>query len=187
MTNDALRWKKLESEPGPEIPLFRVRIDRMRHPTSSTEFERMVLESPDWVNVIAITPERKVVMVEQYRFGVGELTIEPVAGIVDPGEESLDAAKRELLEEAGFGKGKWRSLGSVQANPAYHDNSCHHWLVEGVEPVQAPAPDDGEAIRVHLMSLDDIKQAISIGRIKHPLGLSALSRVFTLWDIPYVA
>ena len=184
-TEKDLHWEKLGSEPGPELPLFRVRYDTLRHPTSAQEFRRMVLETADWVNVVAVTDAGKIVMVEQYRFGVGELTLEPVAGMVDPGEESLDAAKRELLEESGFGKGNWRYLGSVQANPAIHDNHCHQWLAEGVEEVQAPAPDAGEAIRVHLMTLDEIKEAIVAGRIKHPLGLSALSRVFPLWELPF--
>ena len=186
MTDDSLRWEKLESESGPELPLFRVRFDTMRHPTSSTEFQRMVLETPDWVNVVAVTAEGKIVMVEQYRFGISDLTTEPVAGIVDPGEDSLDAGKRELLEETGFGDGQWRYLGSVQANPAFHDNLCHHWLAEGVVPVQAPSPDAGESIRVHLMTLDEIRQSIADGRLRHPLGLSALSRVFQLFDLPYV-
>ncbi len=186
MNDDELNWVKLGSEPGPDIPLFRVRMDRMRHPTSAVEFDRMVLETADWVNVVAITSDGMIVMVEQYRFGVGELTTEPVAGMVDSGEGSLDAAKRELLEETGYGNGNWRHLGSVQANPAIHDNHCHHWLAEGVDVVQAPSPDDGEAIRVHLMTLDDIKEAITAGKLKHPLGLSALSRVFPLWDLPYV-
>lgn len=186
MTDDALRWEKLGSEAGPELPLFRVRFDVVRHPTSSVTFKRLVLETNDWVNVVAVTREGNIVMVEQYRFGIGDLTIEPVAGMIDPGEESLDAAKRELLEETGFGEGRWRYLGSVQANPAIHNNLCHLWLAEDVVAVQSPTPDAGEAIHVHLMSLDEIKEAIDSGRLKHPLGLAALTRVFPLWELPYV-
>ena len=186
MKDKNLVWKKLDSQRGPELPLFRVRFDVLRHPTSEHEFTRMVLETPDWVNVVALTTDRKLVMVEQYRFGVGELTLEPVSGVVDAGEASLEAARRELLEEAGYGNGHWRYLGSVQANPAMHDNLCHHWLVEDAEPVQAPAPDDGEAIDVHLMTLDEVKCAIAEGNLKHPLALSALSRVFSLWELPFV-
>ncbi len=185
MDEEALRWTKLGSVAGPDLPLFQVRFDRMRHPTSSAEFQRLVLEAADWVTVVAITSDARIVMVEQYRFGVGEVTIEPVAGTVDRGEESLDTAKRELLEETGFGEGNWRYLGSVQANPAIQNNLCHHWLADGVVLLQAPTPDAGEAIRVHLMTLDEVREAIDKGTLKHPLGLSALSRVFPLWDLPY--
>ncbi len=185
MTDDALLWEKIGSEPGPELPLFRVRFDVMRHPTSSVTFKRLVLETNDWVTVVAVTSDRRIIMVEQYRFGVGGLTTEPVAGMVDSCEEPLDAAKRELLEETGFGEGRWRYLGAVQANPAIHNNLCHQWLAEDVVAVQPPTPDAGEAIHVHLMTLEEIKQAIATGRLMHPLGLSALSRVYPLWDFPY--
>lgn len=185
MTSDTLRWTRLGSKTGARIPLFRVRLDQMQHPTSNDAFERVVLEAPEWVNVVAVTRAGKIVMVEQYRFGVSELTIEPVGGTVDPGEDSLAAAKRELLEETGFAGKQWRYLGSVQANPAIHDNRCHHWLVEGAEAVQPPAPDPGEAIQVHLMTLDEVRAAFESGAFSHSLGISAMSRVFPLWDCPY--
>ena len=111
---DSLTWHKLDSETGPELPLFNVRFDTMQHPTTAEKFQRMVLEAPDWVTVVAVTSDERVVMVEQFRFGVGRLTTEPVAGMVDPGEDSLAAGKRELLEETGFGEGRWRYLGSVR-------------------------------------------------------------------------
>lgn len=146
----------------------------------------MVLETPDWINVVATTSDARIVLVQQYRFGVGELTFEPVGGIVDPGEDPLDAARRELLEETGFGGGKWRYLGSVHVNPAFHDNLCHHWLAEDVELLQEPTPDEGEVIDVHLLSLDQLQAAVINGQVTHSLGLSALSRVFPLWELPHI-
>tara|TARA_R110002049_G_scaffold20717_32_gene76101 strand:- start:3537 stop:4121 length:585 start_codon:yes stop_codon:yes gene_type:complete len=185
VSKDKLIWEKLASRRGPDLPLFGVRFDKLRHPQTSAEFERLVLEAPAWVNVVAVTEAGEIVMVEQFRFGVGKLTLEPVGGIVDAGEDSLAAARRELLEESGYGGGSWHYLGCVQANPAYHDNLCHHWLADGVTRVQDPAPDEGEAIRVHLLSLEALRQAVASGWLCHSLGLSALSRVFSLWELPY--
>jgi 8-oxo-dGTP pyrophosphatase MutT (NUDIX family) len=104
-----------------------------------------------------------------------------------PGEDSLVAAKRELLEETGFGGGSWQYLGAVQANPAIQNNLCHQWLAKDVVSVQPAKLDEGEALRVHLMTLDQIKEAIATGRLRHPLGLSALSRVYPLWEFPYTS
>ena len=78
---DELVWERLKSEAGPNIILFDVRYDTMRHPQSGEEFRRLVLEAPDWVNVVAVTPDRETIIVEQYRFGIGDTTFEPPAGL----------------------------------------------------------------------------------------------------------
>jgi len=186
MTKDdvQLEWRRIASEQGADLILFRSRFDTMEHPTTGQHLRRIVLESVDWVNVVALTRDGRSVMVEQYRFGVGHLTLETPGGMVDAGETSLQAAQRELLEETGYGGGRWSYLGAVEPNPAVHNHLCHHWLAEDIEPVAAPAPGQGEAIAVRLLQPNELPQAVRDGRLRHVLALSALSRVFTLWTLP---
>lgn len=152
--------------------------------------ERLILESVDWVNVVAIAAidseaiaaaEPELVMIRQYRFGVGYTTLETPGGMVDAGEDSLTAGKRELLEETGYGGGDWHYLGAVEPNPAFQDNLCHHWLARDVKPIADPDPGEGEAIRVERMTRSTVVDAVGSGELRHVLALSALSRVFDLW------
>jgi 8-oxo-dGTP pyrophosphatase MutT (NUDIX family) len=160
--------------------LFRPRWDRLRNPRTNEEFDRLVLETPDWVNVVALTAARELVLVEQFRFGAGELTLEIPGGVLDRGEAHGDAARRELSEETGFSGGTWTYLGAVQPNPAFQDNLCHHWLAEGVERTSGQALDAGEDIAVRTLPLDEVARGIADGRIRHALVLTALCRVLDL-------
>ena len=177
-----LDWQRVRSERGPDLGILDVRFDWMRHPAGEPVLKRLVLESVDWINVVALTDEGLSIMVDQYRFGIGARTLETPGGMVDPGEDPLTAAKRELLEETGYGGGKWRHLGAVEPNPAIHPHLCHHFLADGVRRIQAPEPGPGEAIGLEFLSFTGIRAAMADGRLRHALALSALARVFPLFD-----
>jgi 8-oxo-dGTP pyrophosphatase MutT (NUDIX family) len=152
----------------------------MVNPRNSSTVKATVLQSHDWVNVVALTPEGKVVVVRQYRFGSGSLTTEIPAGIIEPGETSQEAAQRELSEETGYSSEEWEYLGYVEPNPAYLDNRCHHWLARNATKTGEPELDEGEDVAVGELSLDEIRSEVTDGRLRHSLALVALSHVFDL-------
>jgi 8-oxo-dGTP pyrophosphatase MutT (NUDIX family) len=160
--------------------LFRPRWDRLANPRTGEEFDRLVLETPDWVNVVALTPERRLVCVHQFRFGSGAITLEIPGGMIDRGEEHRAAAERELREETGYTSARWRYLGAVEPNPAFHDNLCHHWLAEDCVLSHAQEPDPGEDIVIESVPLETIRERIARGDIRHSLVISALARVIDL-------
>ena len=171
----------IRSEAGPKLPLFRAHLHTMRNPRNNYHTKRLVLESPDWVNVVAVTRTGKLLIIYQYRSGADEITAEIPGGIVDEGESSLTAAKRELQEETGYTSQDWRYLGAVQPNPAIHKHLCHHWLALNVAKSTEMALDDGEDIQVECLTIKEVQAEIASGRLRHALVLSGLSRVLFLW------
>src|SRR5690606_1193995 len=119
---------------------------RCRHPSRGSEDEFFVLKARDWVNVLPVTPDKRLVMVRQYRFGVQEFSWEIPGGVMDPGEEPLEAGLRELLEETGYSPRRARLLGRISPNPAILDNVCHFVLAEDVELSAGTAWDEHEEL-----------------------------------------
>lgn len=166
-------WEKRGSREVADCRVFNVRADRAVHPVSGQEREYFVIESVDWVNVIALTRDDQVVLIEQFRHGIGESALEIPGGMVDAGEDPLAAGLRELREETGYGGGEGRIIGVVHPNPALLDNRAFSVLVEGVELVGEPTLDEGEDIAVDLAPLGEVPELIASGRISHALVVAA--------------
>ena len=136
------------------------------------------LECPDWINVIPLTDEGNVVMVRQYRHGTDEETIEIPGGQMDAEDgDPMEAERRELLEETGYGGGEWTDLGWVHPNPAILNNRCHLFLVRGVSEIAEIKNDEHEHTEVELIRLADVPSLIIDEKITHGLVINAFSRL----------
>ena len=160
--------------------IARARFDTLENPRTGEELRRLVLDMPDWVNVVALDADRRLVVVRQFRFGTGQVTTEIPGGVIDGDEDPESAARRELREETGYTGERWTKLGAVEPNPAFQNNVCHHFLAEGVERTHELELDPGEDIVVGKLALDEVREAIRKGEIRHSLVLTALAHVMDL-------
>lgn len=167
-------WEKLDSEEIANFRIFKMRRDVRRSPRTGAEHSFFVLESPDWVNVIPLTPDGRVVMIHQFRHGTAEVTLEIPGGMVDAHEnDPAEAVRRELLEETGYAADEIIHIGTVDPNPAFLDNQCHTYLALNAHWQQPPQFDGAEDIAVELVPLADVPGLIGNGRISHALVVAA--------------
>jgi ADP-ribose pyrophosphatase len=164
------KWETIGSEAKGNFRVFSVRKVKNRSPASGKEGEFYVIDAGNWVNVIALTPDNQVVLVEQYRHGSDTVTLEIPGGCIDAEDGSpLIAAQRELLEETGYSGDEWTELGWNDPNPALFSNRCYTYLVRNAKPVKAQALDGMEEIKVSTVPLDSIPRLITEKKITHAL------------------
>ena len=174
-----MKWKVLSSEYLIKRPWLTARRDVVELPNGAINKEYYVLEYPTWINVTAITKDGEMVMVRQYRHGLGQTNFEIVAGVMEQGEEPIDAAKRELMEEAGYGGGEWREVAVVSANPSTTTNLTHCFLATGVEKISGQHLDATEDIEVYLFKAEEVKEMIRRGELVQALMLVPLLKYFS--------
>lgn len=159
-------------------PWLTARCDKLLMPNGKINPEFYVLEYPSWVNVIAITNDERYVMVRQYRHGLNTISTELCAGVVEEGEEPIDAAKRELLEETGYTGGTWELQCIISGNPSTTNNLTYCYLATGVTLTDTQHLDETEDIEVLTLSREELLQLMTDDHMKQSLMLTPLWRHF---------
>ena len=157
-----------------ETRIFDLVSRRFRHPNSGKESDFYTVKTKSWANIAALTPENELVLVRQFRFGVEEFSLEFPGGIVDLGEDPVDAAVRELREETGYTGGSAKAIGKTFPNPAIFTNTCHFFKIENVEKTHSLDLDDNEDIEVVVAPLEEVVRWGREGRFTHALALNCL-------------
>lgn len=162
-------WKIIDSR----HPFPKFRMDNCELP-SGKPYKAFVLEFDAWANILAITKNNEVVLIRQYRHGVQEVLFELPGGVVDEGEDPLEGAKRELLEETGYGGGNCVEIGRIYPNPAIQQNTLYCYLATDVEWKGEQDLDESEEIEVELVPLDTLVGMIRDGKFLHALNVAVV-------------
>lgn len=158
-------WKVLQSTYSYSDQWVRLRSDVVLLPNGTRLAPYHTLEIPDGVNILAFTPARKVILVEQYRHPVGRIHFELPAGHINANELAEEAARRELVEETGFSAGTWHYLGETCTMASRLSNRIHNFLAIDVVKTHDPSPDAAEIIRVHCLEWAGLMSSIVSGQL----------------------
>lgn len=171
---DPLAETTLDSEPVYEGVVLTVRRDRVRLP-NGREGIREWIDHPGAVMVVPEIEPGRLVMVRQFRYATGRAFLEFPAGRVDPGEEPLACARRELREETGFEAAEWEPLGAIHLCVGYSSERIDIFLARGLQAVGA-RPDEDEFLELLTMDFGAAERAALDGRITDAKTLCALYR-----------
>ncbi|MCF7668819.1 MAG: NUDIX hydrolase [Verrucomicrobia bacterium] len=168
-------WASVGSKTIGDYRIFSIRSDYKISPITGEQHDFFVIDTTDWVNVIAVTPNNELVMIEQYRHGSNSIELEIPGGMVDDEDESpMSAGLRELREETGFEGDSPRLLGSILPNPAIMNNRSYTFLVKNCRHLHPVEFDYSEDLVTHLVPITEVPGLVISGRIKHSIVLNAL-------------
>ena len=175
-------WDLQEDKLHADCRIFEVRKQRLRRRSDHMEGDFYVLNTNDWVNVIALTPKEEIILVRQFRYGSKEQSLEPPGGVVEKGEDPLIAGLRELQEETGYVGDTPQLLGVVRPNAAILSNRCHVILVRNAQKKAQINFDQHEELVTELYPVNDLEEMVKKGEITHSIGLNSIFMLFLKSD-----
>jgi len=167
-----MKWKVLNSEYLHKEPWLTVRKDTCEMPNGTIIPSFYVNEYPTWVNAFGLTEDNKVIMVKQYRHGIGELSLELPGGVADEGE--TEACRREMAEETGYVFEKFEFLGKICANPSTTNNFMYMYLAKGGKKLTEQNLDETEELEVLFYSIDEVKELVKANKIVQSLHVNCI-------------
>ncbi len=162
-------WKILETS----YPFPWIRVDKCELANGNL-LDATTFQFRAWANIVALTRDNQVVLVRQYRHGIGDVLLEFPGGVVELDEDPLLGAQRELIEETGYKASQFIAIGKIYPNPALQINTLYCYLALGAEKITGQSLDPGEDIEVHLMPFDELVEVAGRGEFPHALMTAVL-------------
>lgn len=159
---------------------LKIRQDHVILPSGQEIEEFHVLEYPDWTMMLATDETDRLLLVEQYRHGIGRLSLEFPSGMLEKGEEPLEGAMREFMEETGFEVTQVSSLGRLVEDPSRHNNTAFAFIGSGAKKVGSQNLDATEDIKLYRMTPMEVHTAILNGQMVHGLHIGTFYRAIAL-------
>lgn len=167
-------WRVLSDQIVVERRWLKVREQHVELANGHQIDEFHLLEGPDWAGVLALTENDEVVMVRQYRHGLGRGSLELPAGVIEPNESDLLGAQRELLEETGYASDDWHALSVVSTEPARSTVHAHFFFARGARRMGDPSPEQTELLQIELWPGKSLGKLIDTGEICHGVQIGAI-------------
>lgn len=171
-----MSWKIRKQTEVFKVGFFRLRYDECEMASGKIMPKYFVMEFSDWVHIVPITSDGKVLLIEQYRHANQSTCLELPGGTTHPGanEDPQLAAERELLEETGYQSSDWKKLATHAPNPALQNNSVHTYLALNCKKVAEQSLDPYEEITVKEFSKKEVLDLLASGQITHSLVVASL-------------
>lgn len=169
------KWITKDKKHIYDFRIFDAYVKKSYHPGWKKEAEYAFIDSPNWVNIVPVTQHNEIIMVKQFRHGIDEFTLEIPGGLIEPDEDPKEAAKRECMEETGWGsESEAEYTGKTHPNPAFMNNLCYSYVWKNCTLISEQNLDGNEEIEVIKINENNLQKYILDFKIVNSLVLNGI-------------